>query len=76
MPKPTTLPPEQDPEYIKTNKGYLKKSDLQKKEHVTDNRREHTVAIEYKYHGELVRRDVHVTLKEQLTTTTAAGEFK
>lgn len=47
-----------------TTKGELDESLLLKTEGVIDNENELTLWTEYRLNGEIVRRDVHVTLKK------------
>ena len=51
---------------IFTTKGMMDEALLHRVDGGIDDEREHTVWTEYYHEGELVRRDVHVTLKEGL----------
>jgi hypothetical protein len=48
---------------ITTTKGLMDETLLEKKEGSVDDDNEFTTWVEFYYHGELVHRSVHVTLK-------------
>lgn len=52
---------------MRTTKGDIDESLLEKTSGSVDNENEHTTWTEYRLDGEIVRRDVHVTLKKQAT---------
>lgn len=49
---------------IQTTHGLLDESDLTKREHIIDNGRERSIAVEYYLGSELVHRSARVELKE------------
>lgn len=60
---------------VKTTKGDMDESLLEKKTGVIDNDNEHTTWIEYRFNGETVHRSAHVILKKNVLSNTRIGEF-
>ena len=58
-----------------TTKGEMDEALLVKTEGLVDNENEHTTWTEYHLDGELVRRDVHVTLKKSVFSESGIGIF-
>ena len=57
---------------IYTTLGEIDEALLERTDGELDNANEHTTWVEYRYNGEIVRRDVHVTLKRPMVTADAA----
>ena len=60
---------------INTTKGLMDPALLERKEFVTDDENECTVAVEYWLEGELVHRSVDIRLKKGLDTLMAAANL-
>jgi hypothetical protein len=60
---------------IFTTKGEMDESLLERTEGVVDNENEHTTWVEYRFDGEVVRRDVHVALKQGIDMASIAEGF-
>jgi len=56
---------------IRTTKGMLPESDLERTVIFEDKPKEFSIAVEWRYGGELVRRDAHVVLKDPLIPSEA-----
>ena len=55
--------------WVYTTKGLLPREELEMKEVFTDSENECSHAIEYWHNGELVKRGVHVHLKQGVEST-------
>lgn len=60
---------------IITSKGMLDEGMLEKTEGFVDNEVEYTTWQEWRLDGEIVKRSVHVRLKQAVVTTIEAGTF-
>ena len=58
---------------VKTTKGDMDDSLLEKKTGEIDNENEHTTWVEYWLDGELVHRSVHIDLKQPIFSETNIG---
>ena len=60
---------------ILTNRGMMDEDLLYYDEEITDNDQEYTVAKVWRYGGEIVKRSVHVTIKEGAALPIMQGAF-
>ena len=60
---------------IRTTKGEMEESLLEKRTGVVDNDNEYTTWVEYRLGGELVHRSAHVTLKKMPAMFGEEGGF-
>ena len=58
---------------ILTNRGMMDEDLLYYDEEITDNDQEYTVAKVWRYGGEIVKRSVHVTIKDGAALTVMQG---